>query len=111
VRSWDIVSQFLKENLTIFTGKGSELESTVMPASRAWLREVAAEHGNHFDDHCIVLWCNCASIGVMGASRGMFILSYITNVLADFPLNSVCVLVHPNRAGQQEGRQVTEWVL
>ncbi|CAK9024300.1 Uncharacterized protein SCF082_LOCUS16566 [Durusdinium trenchii] len=104
-RSWDIVSGFMKEYLTLFVGKSAEAESTVMPASRAWLREMCSEHGNHFDDHAVFLWCNCPSIGVMSATRVSFILNFISNVLADFPMNSVCVLVHPNRASQQEGRK------
>lgn len=95
----------MKEYLTLFVGKSAEAESTVMPASRAWLREMCSEHGNHFDDHAVFLWCNCPSIGVMSATRVSFILNFISNVLADFPMNSVCVLVHPNRASQQEGRQ------
>ena len=104
-RSWDLVSQFLKENLTLFCGKTSEAEGTVMPASRAWLREMSTEHGNHFDDHGIYLWRNCASMGALGAARLSFVLNYITNVLADIPQNAVCILVCPNRASQQEGRR------
>lgn len=52
-----------------------------------------------------MLFLNCPAIGVMSAARTSFVLNYITNTLADHPLNSVCVIVHPNRAGQQEGRR------
>lgn len=103
-RAWECVSNFIAENLTQFVGRTVEAESTVMPASRAWLRDQAKELGNSPEDHGIILFLNCPAIGVMSAARLSFILNYISNVLADFPLNSVCFVVHPNRA-QQEGRK------
>ena len=103
-RAWECVSNFIAENLTQFVGRTVEAESTVMPASRAWLRDQAKELGNSPEDHGIILFLNCPAIGVMSAARLSFILNYISNVLADFPLNSVCFVVHPNRA-QQEGRR------
>eukprot|EP00435_Cladocopium_sp_Y103_P057773 s599_g20.t1 len=103
-RAWECVSNFIAENLTQFAGKTVEAESTVMPASRAWLRDQANALGNSPEDHAVILFLNCPAIGVISAARHSFILNYITNVLADFPLNSVCFVVHPNRA-QQEGRR------
>ena len=103
-RAWECVSNFITENLTQFVGKSVEAESTVMPASLAWLRDQAKELGNSPEDHGIILFLNCPAIGVISAARHSFILNYISNVLADFPLNSVCFVVHPNRA-QQEGRR------
>ncbi|CAK9011210.1 Uncharacterized protein SCF082_LOCUS11004 [Durusdinium trenchii] len=76
-----------------------EAESTVMPASRAWLREMTTEMGNSPEDHAVILWLNCPALGVISAGRMSFILNYISNVLSDFPLNSICFVVHPNRAG------------
>ena len=102
-RAWECVSNFITENLTQFVGRTVEAESTVMPASRAWLRDQANELGNSPEDHGIILFLNCPAIGVISAARHSFILNYISNVLADFPLNSICFVVHPNRA-QQEGR-------
>ena len=104
-RSWQIVSDFLKQNLTLFVGKTSDGESTILPQSRAWLKDMSIEVGNSHDDHQIVLLLNCPSIGVLSAARLSFILTYISNILSDFPLNSVCFLIHPNRAGHQDGRQ------
>ena len=104
-RSWQIVSDFLKQNLTLFVGKTSDGESTILPQSRAWLKDMSIEVGNSQDDHQIVLLLNCPSIGVLSAARLSFILTYISNILSDFPLNSVCFLIHPNRAGHQDGRQ------
>lgn len=95
----------MEENLTQFAGKTSEAESTLMPSSRAWIRRQIAEMGNGPEDHCVMLFLNCPAIGVISAARTSFILNYVTNVIADHPLNSVCFIVHPNRAGQQEGRR------
>ena len=94
----------MKENLAQFCGKSSEAESTVMPASRAWLREMTTEMGNFPEDHAVILWLNCPALGVISAGRMSFILNYISNVLSDFPLNSICFVVHPNRAGHTDGR-------
>ena len=103
-RAWQIVTEFIEQNLTQFAGKTSEAESTLMPSSRAWIRKQTDEMGNAPDDHCVMLFLNCPAIGVLSAARTSFILNYVTNVIADHPLNSICFIVHPNRAGQQEGR-------
>ncbi|CAL1136071.1 unnamed protein product [Cladocopium goreaui] len=81
-----------------------EGESTVMPQSRGWIRDQASELGCAPDDHGVVLFLNAPAIGVVSAARNNFILNYITNILTEWPTNSVCFIVHPNRASQQEGR-------
>lgn len=86
----------MENHFSIFSGKASEAESTVMPASRSWVRETISDLGSQGpDDHMVVVILNCP-----------YIVNYVTNILADYPSNSVCLLVHPNRAGQQEGRTV-----
>ena len=85
-----------------------ELESTTMPAVRQWVRTMRNDMGCSTSDHIIAIWVNCPSLGIMGASHKAFVLSFVTNVLSDSPENSICFLVHPNRAGQQEGRPVWE---
>ena len=95
----------MKENLTLFVGKTSEGESIVMPQSRGWIRDQASELGCAPDDHGVVLFLNAPAIGVISAARNNFILNYITNILTEWPTNSVCFIVHPNRASQQEGRR------
>ena len=37
----------------------------------------------------------------MSAAYKGFMISYIANTLSDFPTNGICLLVHPNRAGQE----------
>ena len=102
-RSWEVVGNFMKDNLTQFVGKTTEADS-VMASSRSWLRQMSTDLGGAPEDHGIFLFFNIPALGVMSAARTSFALNYITQVMADHPLNAVCVLVHANRAGQQEGR-------
>ena len=94
----------MSEHLMTFAGKSSDAESTLMPEVRSWLRDVAVEVSTSADDHCVILFCVCPALGILSASKTSFLLNFISNVLADFKHNSVCVLVKPNRAGQQDGR-------
>ena len=43
-RAWDVVGQFMKENLTQFVGKTTEADS-VMASSRSWLRQQSTDLG------------------------------------------------------------------
>ncbi|CAL1131715.1 unnamed protein product [Cladocopium goreaui] len=101
-RAWEAVAEFMGQNLAVFAGKVAEGESTVMPKSRSWLRETIQENANSQDDHSICLWMNCTTIGILGAHHKNFIYNYVANVLADYPLNGICFLVFPNRAGMQD---------
>ena len=106
-RAWAAVGAFLKTSLTVFGGKLTEAESTTMPEVRQWIKGAASEMGNAIDDHCIILVINCPSMGILGATAKSFLLSFIANTLADHPENAIALLVHPNRASQQEGRTIS----
>ena len=104
-RAWDAVSNFIQSNLSVFAGKTSEAESVLMPKARAWLRDQVQEYGVSHEDHTIFLMMNMPTLGIVTGAKESFIQNFVTNVVAaDFPLNSICLLVHPNRAGQSEGR-------
>ena len=81
-----------------------DAESTTMPQVRQWIRGAANELGGAPDDHCVILMVNCPGAGILGANAKSFLISFITNCLADFPDNSLALLVHPNRANGQECR-------
>ena len=102
-RSWNVVGAFMKENLTQFIGRMSDSD-TVMASSRTWVRQMSADLGGSPEDHGIFVWLNIPAIGVMSAGRVNFILSYLTQLMADHPTNAICFVVHANRASQQEGR-------
>ena len=103
-RAWSVVDTFLKTTMTIFGGKIGEAESTLMPEVRSWVRSMTQELGSLPDDHVVILFINLPGMGILGASAKSFLLSFVANLLADFPENSIALLVHPNRASQQEGR-------
>ena len=99
------MATFLEHNVKVFVGKTTEAESTLMPASRAWVRDMANEMGNNLDDHAVVLFLNMPAFGVVGALKQSFIINYVSNLLSDWQVNGICFVVHPNRAGQ-EGRSL-----
>ena len=88
--------------MTIFTGKSSDAESTIMPACRSWLRRVAQDVGSCPNDHSIVLILNGPTVGVFSAAQKSFFINFVANVLSDHPQNAICLLVHPNRAGHRD---------
>lgn len=90
--------------MTFFPGKIGEADSTIMPSSRQWIRNKVTELSNDPADFGIVLFLNMPALGVASAARTSFCINYISNVLSDYPDNAICFVVHPNRAGQQEGR-------
>lgn len=103
-RAWEAVRTFVETNLSMFVSKTSDAEAVVTPNVRSWIRDKIRERGNAVDDHCVVMILNCPTVGIMTAGKESFFLNFITNVISDLPLNSMCLLVHPNRAGQAEGR-------
>lgn len=52
------------------------------------------------DDHSIIVLMQCPVVGIMSAAFKGFMITYICNILSDYPVNSICLLVHPNRASQ-----------
>ena len=54
------------------------------------------------DDHSIIVLMQCPVVGIMSAAFKGFMITYICNILSDYPVNSICLLVHPNRASQDK---------
>ena len=44
-RAWESVAAYMEKNLQIFCGKALDAEATLLPASRAWLREISQQVG------------------------------------------------------------------
>ncbi|CAK9104768.1 Uncharacterized protein SCF082_LOCUS48858 [Durusdinium trenchii] len=107
-RAWQCVGSFLDTNLKIFAGRSTDSESTVLPNSRTWIRDITVDIGSSPQDHAVILILNLPAHGVVSASRQTFILNYVSNLLADYPMNGICFAVHPNRAGQ-ENRRGGQW--
>lgn len=90
--------------MKVFGGKLADAESTLMPEVRQWVRSTAMDLSTSPDDFCVIVIVNCPGMGILGAQAKAYLLSFVTNVLSDYPQNSIALLVHPNRASQQEGR-------
>lgn len=103
-RAWEKVADYIDANLKVFSSKMVDAEPVLMPAVRSWIRSQAVEHGNSHEDHSVIMIMNCPTAGILSGLHKSFITNFITNVLADFPLNGLCLLVHSNRASQNEGR-------
>ena len=104
-RAWNSVAEFIDSNLKMFScSKMMDAEPVLMPSVRSWVRRQVMESGNGTEDICIVMVCNCPTAGILTSLQKSFITNFVTNLVADFPMNACCLLVHPNRAGQSEGR-------
>ena len=44
-RAWDAVAAYMEKHIKVFSSRSLEAEGTLMPASRAWLRETISEAG------------------------------------------------------------------
>jgi len=92
----------MEANFTVFAGKAATADSTILPTSRSWLKSMAQEHSGSVDEYQVVLWLNCTTVGILSAHQKAYMYSYVSNVLADFPLNGICFCIYPNRAGQNQ---------
>lgn len=103
-RAWNSVGDFLEAKLTMFNGKMMDAEPVLMPAVSSWIRKTKEEYSNCPEDFAVMMIMNCPTAGILTGLQKSFIQNFVTNVIADWPLNACCLLVHPNRAGQSEGR-------
>ena len=63
------------------------------------------------DDHCIFLFINLPTAGVVPAAKSDFFLTAVTNILAAYSKNSIAIFVHGNRAGDAAGRILTLFLI
>ena len=104
-RAWATVKEFIEQNLMIFPGKLDHAESAVMPKTKSWIRTSLDEMScMSADDHGIYLWLNAPSVGIIPSEKYDYFLTCIACFLSDWPKNSVCIIIHPNRAAQMDKR-------
>ena len=108
-KAWEMVGNYLTMNLRIFGGLAKEAESTVLPLVTAWVDEAFSEvpECRASDDHCVVMWANLPSCGVLSVHRYEWCITSISNVLAIYRKNGIAVLVHPNRGQAAERTYVS----
>lgn len=107
-KAWEMVGDYLTMNLRIFGGLAKEAESTVLPVVTSWVDEAFSEvpECRASDDHCVLMWANLPSCGVLSVHRYDWCITSISNVLAIYRKNGVAVLVHPNRGQAAERTHV-----
>jgi hypothetical protein len=104
-RAWHVVRDFIQETMNIFPSKMEHAESAILPTAKKWIRTCLDDMNCRSpDDHTIILWLNCPVVGIMSSEKYDYFLTCICNLLADWPKNSVCVIVHPNRAASLDKR-------
>ena len=108
-RAWRVVVDYINDNLRIFPSKLEHAESALLPNTKLWVK-TSLEEMNCLsaDDHSIFIWLNCPVVGIISSEKYDYFLTCICNLLADFPKNSVAVILHPNRAASLDKR--TGWV-
>lgn len=94
----------MTESLRIFSGLAKEAESTVLPVIATWVDEVFNDtpECRAADDHGVFLWVNLPACGVLSVHRYEWVITAITNILATYRRNGVCIIVHPNRGQSAE---------
>lgn len=51
------------------------------------------------EDHCIILWVNFPTQGVLSAAKSDYMITSVSNLLSTYRKNAVAIFVHCNRAG------------
>ncbi|CAK9110309.1 unnamed protein product [Durusdinium trenchii] len=106
-RAWEAIQEYMDSHLKTFSGKMMDGEPVIMPQVRSWARSIAMDLSSSTEDHCVIMLMSCPTAGILTGLQKSFINTFVCNLIADFPLNSCCLLVHPNRAGQSDTR--TAW--
>ena len=76
-----------------------------MPQSKQWIREcIDDQPASSTSEISVMLWANLPNIGIIPGAKYDFYLTYLTNMLTDFPKNSIAIIVFPNRAAQLDKR-------
>lgn len=104
-RAWEAIQAYLEGNLMVFPGRQGDAKSTMMPSVRSWMRHVMEDDCISVEDHSVILWLNCPCIGILPTLKYDFFLTFISNMLAEFPRNGICFIIYPNRATQLDRRR------
>ena len=92
--------------MNIVTGRSVDADSTVMPQLLSWVDRMIDESPkcNAADDHCVCLFLNLPSCGVISSAKWDYVISLVANTMNRYKRNGLAILVHPNRASQKSRR-------
>ena len=87
----------MEKRLKVWSIKPSQ---AVIPTLLPWLDESmnAMCYMRSDTEEGVVLWLNLPTAGVVSGVKRDYFLSLVTGLLASRPANSVCVVLHANRA-------------
>lgn len=91
----------------VFPAKSAmDAESTIMPKCRSWMGGCLEDVPDctSAEDHSVVIWLNAPSVGIIPSAKYEFYLTFVTNMMADYAKNGICLIIFPNRASQYERR-------
>ena len=95
---------FVEKRLKVWSIKPTQ---SVIPTLLPWLEEAmnAMCYMRSETEEGVVLWLNLPTAGIVTSLKRDYFLSVVTGLLASRPANSVCVVLHANRAS--DGKQTT----
>ena len=98
-QSWDEVHRFCDTRLKVWSIKPSQL---ILPTLLPWIEETldGMSYMRSEMEEGTVLWCNLPTAGVVSTLKKEYFLQLITGLMASKPMNSVCIILHANRAGE-----------
>ena len=112
-RAWDLVGTYLSANLRLFSGLAKDAESVTLPLVGSYIQESFSEipECRSFEDHAVVCWINLPSSGVVTVHRYDWVLTAVTNIMAQFRRNGLAVILHPNRGQVAERNRMVKYVI
>ncbi|CAL1126072.1 unnamed protein product [Cladocopium goreaui] len=111
-KAWDIVNNFMVNNVQMFCGTALNGISTIMPEVSSWVTSTLNDVAEVRDssDHLVVLWANLPTCGIISAAKLDFVISFLTNQLEKHKRNGAALIIHPNRAAQAHAAKTRESV-
>lgn len=98
-QSWDEVHKFCDARLKVWSVKPSQV---LLPTLLPWIEETLdnMSYMRTETEEGTVLWRNLPTAGVVSSLKKEYFMQLITGLLASKPVNSVCIILHANRAGE-----------
>ena len=92
--SWTAVDNYIKEQLPIYVGKTTDLWSYLSSDFNTWEEELPK-------DAAMVYFAILPTMGVVPQQKLDWLADFLTDKLSSRPLNSVAVILHTNRCGDE----------
>ena len=103
--SWEEVQKYVDERLKVWSVKTGQ---AVIPTLLPWIESSmdSLTFMRTEQEEGVILWVNLPNAGVVGAMKREYFLQLITGLIASRPNNSVCVILHANRASDGKQKKI-----